>query len=258
MAKFSQNVLNLVAGFDGQVLAQNLVYDQKDYWNIDWAFQGKSVNGWITQTTPADLTGATITCEIVRRQLTDFKDGRSGLDFQIHDYPIIPFIANVTQTVNATSALLVDDVTKFFVGQPILFTNASLGGLDLETVYYVKTVNNYAPPYSITISSTQGGGTTTVTDATGLMKANRIPPNMITLPITNRADLLGAFSMIIDPSTWEVMAGDPELDINSPEPICFTGRIKVSFPANGSFPAYDEVVFLLFLINSDGVINING
>jgi hypothetical protein len=30
MAKFSQNTLNQVAGFDGQVIAQELVYDQKE------------------------------------------------------------------------------------------------------------------------------------------------------------------------------------------------------------------------------------
>ena len=34
MAKFSQNTLNMIAGADGQILAENLIYNQKDYWNF--------------------------------------------------------------------------------------------------------------------------------------------------------------------------------------------------------------------------------
>jgi hypothetical protein len=61
--------------------------------------------------------------------------------------------------------------------------------------------------------------------------------------------------MTIDADTWAVIAGDPELDINATDPACFTGRVKISFPSIGTQPAYDESVFLLFLITSDGVIN---
>jgi hypothetical protein len=67
--------------------------------------------------------------------------------------------------------------------------------------------------------------------------------------------ILSGAQMTIDDDTWSIIAGDPDLDIDATEPACFTGRIKISFPAVGSQPAYDQAVFLLFLVNSDGVIN---
>ena len=69
----------------------------------------------------------------------------------------------------------------------------------------------------------------------------------------------GTFTMTIDDNTWDVIVGDPDLDINAVEPACFSGRLKISFPSitigTTVQPAYDQVVFLLFLINSDGVVN---
>lgn len=253
--KFSQYTLNQVAGFDGQILAQQLVYNQKDFWNLQWSSQTGSSNGWNYNTIPVDLTGATISAEIVRRAITEFKDSRSGLDFQIHDYPLIPLIATVTQTIAATSQLVCDSISNFYVNQPITFANHAVGGVSLNTTYYVKSINNYNLPYSITISATQGGSTQAVTDDAGLMDARRVSPTSVTLPIINRVDVQGLFTMTIDDNTWAIIAGDPDLDINAAEPACFTGRIKISFPANGTFPTYDEVIFLLFLITSDGVTN---
>jgi hypothetical protein len=87
------------------------------------------------------------------------------------------------------------------------------------------------------------------------MVMNIAPPNTQTLTVSNRDDAEGTFTVTIDTGSWEVVAGDPNLDINADEPVCFTGRIKISFPAVGSQPAYDEVVFLLFLVASDGVVN---
>jgi hypothetical protein len=75
------------------------------------------------------------------------------------------------------------------------------------------------------------------------------------LPITNIVAVDGTFTMTIDDDTWGIIAGDPDLDINATDPACFTGRIKISFPAVGTQPAYDEIVFLLFLVASDGVVN---
>ena len=163
MAKFANDTLVQVAGFDGEILAQEMVYGQKDFWNITWKTDLSS------GLTPINLTGVTINAQIIRRQLSDVVDGRYGLEFQISDY---------TPT-----------------------------------------------------------------------------PTPITLTITNRIDAEGKFTMIIDDSVWNIMANDPELDINANNPVGFSGRIKLSFPAVGSTPAYDESVFLLFLIRSDGVIN---
>lgn len=252
MAKFSQNTLNQVSGFDGQILAQELVYDQKDFWNFSWATITSYTSGWQTGTTPIDLTGATIDAQIIRRAITNFHDSRTGLDFQINDYPLVPLVANITATEATDDTLTCDTTDLLFVGKPIQFTGAVFGGVAINTTYYVKTIITAT---TFTISATSGGGTFALTSATGTMKANTIKPSPINLPITNVDDAAGTFTMTIDDDTWGLIAGDPDLNINATEPACFTGRVKISFPAVGSQPAYDECVFLLFLVNSDGVVN---
>jgi uncharacterized protein YdaL len=162
MAKFANNTLTQVAGFDGQILAQELVYNQKDFWNMTW---NTTVDG---VTTPINLTGVTLNAQIIRRTISDLQDGRYGLEFNISDYA----------------------------------------------------------------------------------GAVAIP-----LTITNVIASEGKYTLVIDDSTWSVMANDPELSIEVNDPVCFSGRIKLSFPSVGSVPAYDEQVFLLFLIRSDGVVN---
>jgi len=80
-------------------------------------------------------------------------------------------------------------------------------------------------------------------------------PTAVSLTITNRDNPAGLFTLVIDESTWSVIANDPQLDINASDPVAFSGRIKISFPAAGSTPAQDSIIFLLFLVRSDGVVN---
>ena len=61
--------------------------------------------------------------------------------------------------------------------------------------------------------------------------------------------------MVIDESTWDNIQNDPGFNIDAQNPVCYTGRLKISFPAVGTQPAYDEVIFLLFLVTTDGVTN---
>ena len=252
MAKFTQATLNQVAGFDAQILAQELIYDQKDFWNFSWATITSYVSGWQTGTTPINLTGATINAQIVRRAITDFHDSRTGLDFRIRDYPLVPAVAIVTETETTDDTLTCDSTALLFVGKPIQFTGAVFGGVAINTTYYVKTIITNT---TFTISTTSGGSTFNLTNATGIMTANTVSPTPVNLPITNVDNAAGTFTMTIDDDTWGIIAGDPDLDIDSAEPACYTGRIKISFPAVGTQPAYDDAVFLLFLVNSDGVIN---
>ncbi len=252
MAKFSQNTLNQVAGFDGQIIAQELVYDQKDFWNFAWSSDLTYTGGWVTGSTPLDLTGATIDATIIRRAITNFRDSRTGLDFQINDYPLVPQVAVVTASEATDDTFTCDTVELLYVGKPIQFTGTVFGGVAINTTYYVLTIPT---ANTFTISATSGGPTFALTSATGSMKANTIKPTPISLPITNIVAADGTFTMTIDDDTWGVIAGDPDLDINATDPACFTGRLKLSFPAVGSQPAYDEIVFLLFLVASDGVVN---
>lgn len=252
MAKFTQATLNQVAGFDAQILAQNLIYDQKDFWNFSWATITSYVSGWQTGTTPIDLTGATIDAQIVRRAITNFQDSRTGIDFQIHDYPLVPLITTITASESTDDTFTCASTAELFVDQPVRFVGSVFGGVSINTTYYVKTIITET---TFTISATQGGGIFGLTTASGSMRMNRVAPTPVALPVTNRDDTAGTFTVTIDDDTWDIIAGDPDLNIDADEPACYTGRIKISFPAVGSQPAYDEAVFLLFLVNSDGVIN---
>jgi hypothetical protein len=270
MAKFSQNTLNQVGGFNGQVLAQELVYNQKAFWNMQWENIVSTPNGWQVNTTPINLSGATITADIIRRSIVNFRDSRTGLDFTIVDYPLVSKVATVKATTNA-NAIMVDTTKELFVGMPVQFKGEVIGNVAINTTYYVKQVLSDT---LFTISDTRGpapdytpGSVFVLVNASGTMTVNRIEPSPINLPITNRDDLVGSFTLVIDDEAWGVIGrddleitysgkpGDPDLGINANDPACFTGRIKISFPAQGTQPAYDTIIFLLFLVASDGVYN---
>jgi hypothetical protein len=159
MAIFNKNTLQQVSGFSNEIIAGELVYNQSTYWNLNLATDG----------TPVDLTGATISASIIRRQLSNINDSRYGLTFDIADY---------------------------------------------------------TPP-----------------------------PSPVSLTIANRDDAAGSFTLVINQSTWDIISSDPQLDINAENCVGFSGRIKISFPASGATPAEDQIVFLLFLVRSDGVVN---
>jgi hypothetical protein len=159
MAIFNKNTLQQVSGFDNEIIAGELVYNQKTFWNLAFNSNGSPVN----------LTGATIDASIIRRQLSNIRDSRYGLTFDIADY---------------------------------------------------------TPP-----------------------------PSPVSLTIANRVDASGTFTLIIDESTWSVISTDPQLDINAENCVGFSGRLKISFPSSGSTPAQDMIIFLLFLVRSDGVVN---
>jgi hypothetical protein len=80
------------------------------------------------------------------------------------------------------------------------------------------------------------------------------PPTPIALSITNRDDATGFFTLVIDDSVWDLMNDDPELDINAVDCVGFSGRIKISFVASGATPQNDYIIFLLFLVRSDGIV----
>ena len=160
MAVFNKNTLTQVSGFDNQIIAGELVYQQQTYWNLTLT----DIDGL-----PINLSGATIDAQIIRRTLTNVRDSRYGLSFDIGDY---------TPT-----------------------------------------------------------------------------PDPIPLTITNISNALGLFTLVIDSDAWDLVAGQIGLDIASINGSGFSGRIKISFPASGTTPANDLIVFLLFLVRSDAIVN---
>jgi len=160
MAVFNKNTLTQVSGFDNQIIAGELVYNQRTFWNLALVDNNQL---------PLDLAGATIDAQIIRRRLSNVKDSRYGLSFDISDY---------TPT-----------------------------------------------------------------------------PDPVTLTITNVSDADGSFTLVIDESAWELVANDPDLDIAYINGAGFSGRIKISFPAVDTTPANDLIIFLLFIVRSDAIVN---
>lgn len=161
MAVFNKNSLTQVSGFDNQIIAGELVYNQKTFWNLAL----KADDG-----TPLDLSNATVDATIIRRVLTNVRDSRYGLAFDI---------------------------------------------------------GNYTPT-----------------------------PDPIPLPITNLGDgTSGSFTLAIDDTAWDLISGQPDLDIASVNGAGFSGNITISFPAEGSTPANDLIIFLMFIIRSNAIVN---
>ena len=81
-------------------------------------------------------------------------------------------------------------------------------------------------------------------------------PTPIPLTVTNLGGVTGVCTLVIDSSAWSLMSSDPELDINAIDSVGFSGSVKLSYPASGSTPADDSILFLLFLVRSDGVVKL--
>lgn len=161
MAVFNKNTLTQVSGFDNPIIAGELVYEQSTYWNLVITDEVGA---------PVDLTGCTIDAQIIRRQLSNVKDTRYGLSFDI---------------------------------------------------------SNYTPT-----------------------------PTAIPLSITNLDEPAGSFTLLIDDSSWGLIDTDTELAINDNDGVGFSGRIKISFPQSGATPPEDNIIFLLFLVRSDGIVKV--
>jgi hypothetical protein len=160
MAIFNKNTLTQVSGFNNQIFAGELVWNQATFWNVSFTNQA-------TQE-PIDLTGATINAQIIRRALSNVRDSRYGLTFDIAD------------------------------------------------------INPAPDPIPLTVTNIDAGQ--------------------------------GYFTLVIDSAAWDLINSDPELKINATEPVGFSGRIKVTQPASGSTPENDLIMFLLFIVRSDGII----
>lgn len=248
MAKFSQYTLNQVAGFDQQILAQQLVVDQKDFWNFAWSVNNTTAGWNISTGTPVDLTGATISAEIKRRQIVDLEDSRGGINFTIVDYPAPDIIGTVTSYDGTQFQTSTETVNNLYVTQPVYFKNV-MSSITANELYTIASVEQ---PGKFTLTGFTGDPATgAMAMYNGLFNTN----SPISLTITNRNDAQGTFTMLIDESTWDNIQNDPGFNIDAQNPVCYTGRLKVSFPATLNQPAYDEVIFLLFLVTTDGVIN---
>lgn len=79
-------------------------------------------------------------------------------------------------------------------------------------------------------------------------------PTPITLSVTNRVDASGTFTLVINDNSWALVDTDTQLAINSSTGAGFSGRIKISFPSVGTTPPEDNIIFLFFIVRSDGIV----
>ncbi len=107
IAVFNKNSLTQVSGFDNPIIAGELVWDQQTYWNLTLTGEDN--------VTPVDLTDAVIDAQIVRRTLSNVKDTRYGLSFDIGNYTPTPtpISLSITNRDDAAGAftLLIDDAS---------------------------------------------------------------------------------------------------------------------------------------------------
>ena len=80
------------------------------------------------------------------------------------------------------------------------------------------------------------------------------PPTPISLTIANRSDTDGSFTLLIDDNSWGLVDTNGDMAIDSVNGAGFSGRIKISFPQNGITPPEDSIIFLLFIVRSDGIV----
>lgn len=81
-------------------------------------------------------------------------------------------------------------------------------------------------------------------------------PAAIPLTITNLDAAAGEFTLVINDAAWGLVDNDAQLAINSTDGAGFSGRIKISFPSSITQPAEDNIIFLLFLVRSDGIVKV--
>jgi hypothetical protein len=81
-------------------------------------------------------------------------------------------------------------------------------------------------------------------------------PTPIPLTITNRVDATGSFTLVIDDNSWDLVDTDAAMAIDSQNGAGFSGRIKISFPQSSNTPPEDNIIFLLFIVRSDGIVKV--
>lgn len=81
-------------------------------------------------------------------------------------------------------------------------------------------------------------------------------PTPIPLTIENRDDENGSFTLVINDDSWSLVDSDAQMAINSVNGAGFSGRIKIGFPASTGTPADDNIIFLLFIVRSDGIVKV--
>lgn len=141
MAVFNKNSLTQVSGFDNPIIAGELVWQQQTYWNLKLTGEDN--------VTPVNLTGATIDAQIIRRTLSNVKDTRYGLSFDIGNYTPTPTAINLSITNR-------DDAAGSFT---LVINDSSWGLISSDVALAINDVNGAGFSGRIKISFPAAGVT---------------------------------------------------------------------------------------------------
>ena len=141
MAVFNKNSLTQVSGFDNPIIAGELVWQQQTYWNLELTGEDN--------VTPVNLTGATIDAQIIRRTLSNVKDTRYGLSFDIGNYTPTPTAINLSITNR-------DDAGGSFT---LVINDSSWGLISSDVALAINDVNGAGFSGRIKISFPAAGVT---------------------------------------------------------------------------------------------------
>ena len=139
MAVFNKNSLTQISGFDNQILAFELVYQQQWFYNIVIENDGL----------PTNLYGATIDAQIIRRRLENVRDSRYGLTFDVYDYTPAPSPIPLTITNR-------DDATGTFT---VVMDSDAWGLVANDPDLDIASINGAGFSGRIKISFPQSGST---------------------------------------------------------------------------------------------------
>ena len=156
--------------------------------------------------------------------------------------------ATVTGTSSGTNILTCTSTSYFAAGRPIVFSGSMFGLLIASTTFYVKSVINST---SFTISATDGGPTSIMSDGTGSVTATLeavevgnpiITTHTFTLGIDSPAGTdLASYSITVINQNTPVTQGGPGASPNTRRPAILNTRPRVL--STDSDPYYGYYIY---------------
>jgi hypothetical protein len=124
-----------------------------------------------------------------------------------------------TATTPGTNAITTDTTEDLYVGQEIIFSSPTLGGLAAGQTYYVQSIINLL---QFTVTTTPGGSSTSLQFGTGSMRATAINYREFYVSGVGTAIQLLPVENFVTPETYVVDADDSTIAIEPAEPDYIT------------------------------------
>lgn len=226
MARWSNATLVKLGGFDKNVIIDELLYGEDNYYDITFLSD--------TQRTVQAISGATITFQggdnsvFVANDYVSFGD--SSVLYQINSVASNSFTLKTTPPTNTVIA-----------GNPIQ-TPINLTG----ATFQFRLLQHSATITDDTRAGVEIGNITPIDGATQINLDN----NVVTT-VTGQSITLGQLRILVNAEDFTYVDGTPVIDTTTPP--FFTGFLSVNLPApDGSTPIQTKKQRICFVIRADG------